>query len=107
MYYHNNLSYSFSFIQINAIGALTLVGIFMPAYHLHCARYIKDDANFINGENVPRLMEILTDGITKCCKNANTDECVSELLLDHFDCIVEINVHIQMTEMMQYIMIFQ
>ena len=56
----------------------------MPAYLPHCARYIED------GETIPRLMEISTDGIIKCCHNENIDSCQSDLLLDHFDCIVEI-----------------
>ena len=75
-------------MQVNAIG--TLVGIFMPAYFPHCARYIEDGANFINGKSVPRLLEISTDGIIKCCRNEDTRTCESDLLLDHFNCIVEI-----------------
>ena len=77
-----------SSIQVNAIG--TLVRLFMPAYLPHCARYIDDGANFLNGESIPRLMEISTDGIIKYCRNENIDSCQSDLLLDHFDCIVEI-----------------
>lgn len=68
----------------------TLIGLFMPAYFPHCARYIEDGANFLNGESIPRLMEISTDGIIKCCRNKDIDSCESHLLLDHFDCIVEI-----------------
>ena len=62
----------------------------MPVYFPHCARYIEDGANFINDESVLRLIEISTDGIIKCCRNENTEACESDLLLDHFDCIVEI-----------------
>ena len=41
----------------------------MPAYLPECAKYIEDGCNFINGNQIPKLLEISTDGFIQCLKN--------------------------------------
>ena len=76
-----------NFFQINGIA--TLIGLFMPAYFLECAKYVEDGCNFINDQKIDKLMEISTDGVIKLCKNK--DSCYSTITnMEDCDMIVEI-----------------
>ena len=73
--------------EVNFIA--TLVGLFMPAMMPSCCKYVEDGANFVNGTSIPKLLEISTDGLLQCKKHRQ-GRCLSDLLLDHSDAIVEV-----------------
>ena len=66
----------------------TLASLYMPAFVSQCCQYFEDGANFLNGKEQTQLLEISTDGHSKC-KNHNCDEiCKSNLNVHHENMIV-------------------
>ena len=65
----------------------------MPAFLPECATYIEDGANFINGENVPNLLEVSTDGFIQCLDKR---KCIYKNCLEwnHSNLIIEIKCHV-------------
>ena len=62
----------------------------MPAFFPRCAKFVEDGANFLNGYNINRLMEISTDGHIKCNKHSDGSSCCNRLQCVHEDMVVEI-----------------
>ena len=62
----------------------------MPAFLPQCATYIKDGANFIDGDKIKWLLEVSTDGYIKCSNhNGRNVHCSKMLNYEHSDLIME------------------
>ena len=77
--------------KINEIhGIATICAILMPSLLPSCMQFVEDGCCFVDGDVIPKLLEVSSDGIIECHKGNHYRPCDSNAIGGHYRRVVEI-----------------